>query len=709
MKTKITIKDMHCASCAITIGKNLKKLAGVNSANVNYALGEAYVDYDPGKISEHQLHQSIIDSGYTPEMSGMTESEHAQHLKVSDLLGATRRLITALIFTVPFVFFMFGLMFPGQIGFISVNNLVQIILASIVVFGPGMYFHKDAWKGLKHFQANMNSLISIGTLAAYFFSLYQILIGSGNTYFETAAFIITLILLGKYLEERSKGQASAAIKKILALGAKKATVKVGKDWQEKDIEEIKVGYILRVKPGEKIPLDGQIINGQTHVDESMLTGESLPVNKKSGDKVYGATLNKEGAIEMRVTKISGDTVLAQMVKLVAEAQNYKAPIEKLTDKVAGIFTPTVILIAILTLLTYGLVFDLWQIGLINAIAVLVIACPCALGLATPTAVMVGTGKGASQGILIKNGEALEIAYKIKTVLFDKTGTLTKGEPRVTDIIGEENKVLGLAASLESLSEHPIGQAIVESYKGELLNVSDFKNLEGSGVQGTIDGQKIILAKPQYFAHLKLDYNYSKIKTLQSQGKTVSLLVADNHYLGAIAIADDIKPDAITAIEKLKAMGLSVAMVTGDHQKVADYIGKKLGISQIYAEVLPEMKVTIVREIQKDNPVAFVGDGINDAPALAQADLGIALGTGTDIAIEAGQIVLVKGSPTKVVEAIILSQRTFKIIKQNLYWAFGYNVLAIPIAIAGLLNPMIAAGAMAFSSVSVVLNSLRIKK
>jgi len=718
MKQRIQIEGMHCASCAVNIEDALKKTPGVKTANVNYAMKTAHIEMDEAQTSRQQLEKTIQDQGYkaVSEHAGMDMSGqdvHSGHHDVSidnsaEYKQAKKRFLNSLYLTVPFALFMFGLSIPGSIGSTSSTIIIGLILGTIIVFGPGMYFHKDALNGAKHFRATMNSLISVGTLAAYFLSLYQILTGSSEVYFETAAFITTFILFGKFLEEKTKGQASAAIEKLLELGVKEATVI--RDGKEMTIptDQLKINDVVLVKPGQKIPTDGEIVSGQSHIDESMLTGESIPVKKTIGALVFGATINKDSVLNVRVTKVGANTVLAQIIKLVEEAQNYKAPLQKITDKVAGIFTPSVIVIAILTII--GMIVTSHTIieAIIRAVAVLVIACPCALGLATPTAVMVGTGKAASKGIIIKNGEALEIAHSITTVLFDKTGTLTQGKPVVTDVIGHK-EALQLAASIEQYSEHPLAQAIVQAITEKPTATTEFKNLEGNGVSGKLNSDEIIVAKPSYIAGMGIALPQAEIDNLREQGKTVVTVIKNKVYVGSIAIADDIKPDAILAIKALHNRGLKVAMVTGDHATVADYIAKKIGIDSMHAEVLPKDKASIVKKLQvAGEKVAFVGDGINDAPALAQADLGIAIGTGTDVAIESGQIVLVQGNPIKVAEAISISKKTFTTIKQNLFWAFFYNVITIPLAIFGYLNPSIAAAAMGLSSVSVVANSLRIK-
>ena len=543
--------------------------------------------------------------------------------------------------------------------------------------------------------------------------------GDQHLYFETATVIAALILLGRYFEARSRGRAGAAIEKLMELGAKTARVLRSGREEEVPIDRVQVGDIILVKPGEKIPVDGRIIDGRSTVDESMLTGESMPVGKSAGERVFGATLNLSGALRIEATKVGEDTTLARIVKLVADAQGSKAPVQKLVDRISGIFVPIVLGIAALTALGwYGVTGDLYQ-SIVPAVAVLVIACPCALGLATPTAIMVGAGLGASRGILIKNGEALERGEMIDVVLLDKTGTLTEGRPRVVALHashGDEQELLQLAAGVERVSEHPLARAIVEAARSAnlaLAEVADFENLAGKGVRARLAGAEVLVGSPRLLGergvHLS-PTDEAALERQESQGRTVVAVASGNRLAGLIAIADTVKADARAAVDALRAKGMRAVMVTGDNRRAAQAIAGELGLDEVFAEVLPHEKADKVRTLQESGArVAFVGDGINDAPALAQADLGIAIGTGTDVAIEAGNIVLVKGSPLKVVEALELSQLTFRTIRQNLFWAFAYNVAAIPLAAIGWLNPMIAAGAMAISSVSVVANSLRIRR
>jgi Cu+-exporting ATPase len=566
----------------------------------------------------------------------------------------------------------------------------------------------------------MDTLISLGTLAALAYSLWGMWVGSTHLYFETGAVIAALILLGRYFEARSRGQAGEAIEKLMALSAKTARIIQNGEERDVPIEQVKAGDVLLVRPGEKIPVDGILSDGASSVDEAMLTGESMPVTKAKGAAVFGGTVNLSGAFQMCATKVGQDTILAQIVRMVSEAQANKAPIQKLADQVSGIFVPVVLGIALITAIGWYLATGDVARSFIPAVAVLLIACPCSLGLATPTAIMVGTGLGARRGILIKNGEALERGRKIDVVVFDKTGTLTEGRPSVTKVeaIGGElssDAVLGLAASVERLSEHPLAQAIVRAASAKNLSsitVDEFVNVAGKGVKARIENASVLVGNPRFMEDegIKLGATVSQIEAHQARAETVVIVARNGEPVGIIAIADALKSDAKAAIAQLRSEGIVTVMITGDNHKTAEAIARETQIDQFFAEVLPQDKARQVQGFQRKNRrVAFVGDGINDAPALAQADLGIAIGTGTDIAIEAGNIVLVKGSPMKVIEALRLSRVTFRTIKQNLFWAFFYNVAAIPLAAFGLLNPMIAAGAMALSSVSVVGNSLRIRR
>lgn len=714
-KTTFNIVGMHCASCVLRNERSLKKIAGVADASVNFAMSTATVEYDENKTSEHHLHQAVESNGYTVA----TELQLHQH-EESGVSEAKRHAVIAITLAVPVVILAMGkISLPFAIWGFDGSLWIQAILSLVIILGFGAQFHINFWKLLKRGAANMDTLISLGTLTALGFSLWTAATHQSDSYFETGATITALILLGRYFEARSRGQASAAIKKLAELGAKTARRKTPNGEEEIPIDDVAVGDILIIKPGEKIPVDGAIVSGQSTVNESMLTGESMPIGKKIGDAIFGATINLNGALEMRATMVGVGTMLAQIMKLVTDAQTQKAPIQKLADKIAGIFVPIVLGIAFFTAVLWYLATGDLSASIIPAVAVIVIACPCALGLATPTAIMVGTGLGAERGILIKNGEALEKGRGIDVVLFDKTGTLTEGKPQVTNILPlnglNEKDVLTLAASLETLSEHPLATAIVkaaEMQKVELKNAEEFQSTPGKGVQAKINNQAIALGSVRFLASLGVLAESAKDSAIkwENEAKTVIAVARDGVLVGIIAIADVAKADAAEAVTALRASGKTVGMVTGDNRATATAIAKLIGIELVLAEVLPADKVNEVKKLQATGKkVAFVGDGINDAPALAQANMGIAVGTGSSIAIEAGDIVLVKGNPLKVIEALKLSNATFRVIQQNLFWAFFYNVAAIPLAAFGYLNPMIAAGAMAFSSVSVVTNSVRLKR
>lgn len=702
-KLTFTIKGMHCASCTVRNEDAMKALRGVTEASVNLATHKALVQYDESKVKDEQIFDAVRKEGYEVIKDDTSEHDHSKMGK-DEAKESGNKALFAIVLSVPVVAIgMFGLVFPY-------SPMVAAVLAAVVIFVAGFQFHKGMLGQLKHFRANMDTLVSLGTISAFAFSAYGMWAGMEETsYFETGAVITALILLGKYFEAKSRGQASEAIMKLMQLGAKEARVMKNGIEQMIPIDQVVLGDILLIKPGEKIPVDAIVETGTSSVDEAMLTGESMPEGKKVGDQVFGATINISGALTVKANKIGKDTVLAQIVKLVEEAQTKKAPTQKLADQISGVFVPVVLVLALATVLGWYLAAGSITVGIINAVAVLVIACPCALGLATPTAIMVGTGIGAKNGILIKNGEALEKGKGITTMVFDKTGTLTVGKPQVTDIVTfgqSEDEVLQKVASLEKLSEHPLATAIVRKAHDRNLALrapSDFESTSGKGVSGIVNGKK-------YFVGNTTGFNKPEIEKLESEAKTVIAVVEDGVLIGLIAEADTLRPESVEAVALLKKRGIESVMITGDNQKTAEAIAKLAGIEKVYAKVLPGGKQDIVKELQaQGKKVAFVGDGINDAPALVQANLGIAVGTGTDIAIEAGDIVLMKGNPIKAIEAISLAALTFKTIKQNMFWAFGYNVVAIPLAAFGLLNPMIAALAMAFSSVSVIGNSLRIKQ
>ncbi len=699
---KLKIIGMDNPHCVGTVGNALNSLNGIMSKNL-LVNEKAAIVYDPNKVSSDKIKKAIKDAGYEPveiveetiDREKIARERHIKELRTKFFIGA---ILSVLIF--------FG-SFPEWFGFVPgilANKFVLLLLTTPVQFWVGLQFYKGFIIALKNKSADMNTLIAVGTSAAYFYSLavtlfpsYFIQSGVGtHVYYDTAAIIIALIVLGRWLEAIAKGKTSEAIKKLMKLQAKTARVIRGKEEIEIPIEEVTINDIVIVRPGEKIPVDGVIVDGYSSVDESMITGESMPVEKKKGDKVIGATINKTGTFKFKATHVGKDTVLQQIIKIVEEAQASKAPIQQLVDKASSYFVPAVIVIAILSFLGWyfigikGFIFAFTVL-----IAVLIIACPCALGLATPTAIMVGTGKGAENGILIKGGEALEIAHKIDAVVLDKTGTLTKGKPEVTDIISvsklKDTEILMLAAAVEIGSEHPLGEAIVnkaKSYKSHIPKVTGFKAIPGHGVEAKYKNKKVLLGNRKFMNDNKISIDNldDKLKGLENQGKTAMLVAENKKVLGMIAVADTLKEYSKEAVSELKRMELEVIMMTGDNERTANAIAGQIGIDNVLSEVLPEEKANQIKKLQESGKiVAMVGDGINDAPALAQADLGIAIGSGTDVAIETGDIILIKEDLRDIVIAIDLSRYTIKKIKQNLFWAFIYNVAGIPIA-AGLLNP-----------------------
>lgn len=710
--TTFRISDLRCASCVALNERSLKKVPGVRDATVNFATGQVSVAHDPS-VQEQQLHQAIEHNGYHV-------AEHHHRAEGHDHSGtnnqqAGRRALGALVLAVPVSLLAMVPAWSTTTWSIS----LQAALSTVVVGWYGLEFHRGFLRELRHLAPGMDTLVSLGTLAALLWSWWAWMRGSGHMYFETGAIITTFILIGRWLEVRSRGQASAAIEKLMDLGAKTAHVLVDGQVRDVPVNDVKPGDHIQVKAGEKIPVDGTITSGQASVDESMLTGESMPSHKHQGDVLFAATIVIDSTIEMIATGVGAETMLAHIVALVHNAQTQKAPIQKFADRVSGIFVPVVLAITLVTFVLWFATGHTLATSVAVAVAVLVIACPCALGLATPTAIMVGTGLGAKRGILIKNGESLERARRMDVVVFDKTGTLTLGQPQVTDIRPVEGvtqqELVRLAASLEALSEHPLGRAIVrraESIAPDMGGVTDFHVVPGRGISGRVHDHHVYVGSQTFMAEQGIDCSpvAQAVEQFQREGKTTIVVSRDQHVLGTIAMADTVKPDAERAVAALQRQHIMVIMLTGDNERTAQSIARQLGITSVIAHVLPDRKAAEIEKLQAHGQrVVFVGDGINDAPALAQADLGVAMGTGTDIAIETGHIVLVQGSPLKVVEALHLAQRTFQIIRQNLFWAFIYNIVAVPVAALGLLNPMIASAAMAFSSFSVVGNSLRIPR
>ncbi|MEC2075225.1 heavy metal translocating P-type ATPase [Metabacillus fastidiosus] len=729
-KAEFDIIGMTCAACATRVEKGLNKLDGVNKATVNFALERASVEYNPSAVTISEMRERVEKIGYEAKLKQGDVSEQKTDHREKEIKKQKTKFLFSLLLSFPLLWAMVShFEFTSFIYLpeIFMNPWFQLTLATPVQFIIGGQFYVGAYKALRNKSANMDVLVALGTSAAYFYSLYLSIksIGSGHhmvdLYFETSAVLITLIILGKLFEARAKGRSSEAIKKLIGLQAKTATV--FRDGMEIDIplEEVVIGDIIYVKPGEKVPVDGEIMEGRSALDESMLTGESVPVDKTIGDTVIGATINKNGFLKMKATKVGKDTALAQIIKVVEEAQGSKAPIQRMADQISGIFVPIVVGIAIITFLVWYLFVSPGEfaVALEKLIAVLVIACPCALGLATPTSIMAGSGRAAEYGLLFKGGEHLELTHQITTVVLDKTGTVTNGKPVLTDVATkhgvDEYEFLQLVGTAEKQSEHPLAEAIVKGIKERnisLLDIEQFEAIPGHGIQAKVDGKEILVGTRKLMAdfNIELGIVMTKIEQLEENGKTVMIVAIDRAYSGIIAVADTVKETSKEAIKRMKDLGLEVIMITGDNNRTAKAIADEVGIDQVIGEVLPEGKVNEVKKLQKEGKtVAMVGDGINDAPALAVADIGMAIGTGTDVAMEAADITLMRGDLNSVADAIIMSRKTIRNIKQNLFWAFGYNTLGIPIAALGFLAPWLAGAAMAFSSVSVVINALRLQK
>ncbi|MED3324103.1 heavy metal translocating P-type ATPase [Bacillus thuringiensis] len=728
-KAEFTVSGMTCAACANRVEKRLNKLDGVNKATVNFALESATVDFNPDEVNVNEMKSAITKLGYKLEVKLDDQDASTDH-RLQEIERQKKKFIISFILSFPLLWAMvshFAFTSFIYLPDMLMNPWVQLALATPVQFIIGGQFYVGAYKALRNKSANMDVLVALGTSAAYFYSVYLSIQSIGSSehmtdlYFETSAVLITLIILGKLFEAKAKGRSSEAIKKLMGLQAKTATVVRDGTEIKILIEEVVAGDIIYVKPGEKIPVDGEIVEGKSAIDESMLTGESIPVDKSIGDVVIGSTINKNGFLKVKATKVGRDTALAQIIKVVEEAQGSKAPIQRVADQISGIFVPVVVVIAIITFAVWMIFVTPGDFGgaLEKMIAVLVIACPCALGLATPTSIMAGSGRSAEYGILFKGGEHLEATHRLDTVILDKTGTVTNGKPVLTDIIVadgfHEEEILRLVGAAEKNSEHPLAEAIVEGIKEKKIDIPSsetFEAIPGFGIESVVEGKQLLIGTRRLMKKFNIDIEEvsKSMEELEREGKTAMLIAIDKEYAGIVAVADTVKDTSKAAITRLKKMGLDVVMITGDNTQTAQAIAKQVGIDHVIAEVLPEGKAEEVKKLQANGKkVAMVGDGINDAPALATANIGMAIGTGTDVAMEAADITLIRGDLNSIADAIFMSKMTIRNIKQNLFWALAYNALGIPIAALGFLAPWVAGAAMAFSSVSVVLNALRLQR
>ncbi|PGD05127.1 heavy metal translocating P-type ATPase [Bacillus toyonensis] len=728
-KAEFTVSGMTCAACANRVEKRLNKLDGVNKATVNFALESATVDFNPDEVSVNEMKSTITKLGYKLEVKSDERDGSTDH-RLQEIKRQKKKFIISFILSFPLLWAMvshFSFTSFIYLPDMLMNPWVQLALATPVQFIIGGQFYIGAYKALRNKSANMDVLVALGTSAAYLYSVYLSIQSIGSSehmtdlYFETSAVLITLIILGKLFEAKAKGRSSEAIKKLMGLQAKTATVVRDGTEMKILIEEVVAGDIVYVKPGEKIPVDGEIVEGKSAIDESMLTGESIPVDKTIGDVVIGSTINKNGFLKVKATKVGRDTALAQIIKVVEEAQGSKAPIQRVADQISGIFVPVVVVIAIITFAVWMIFVTPGDFGgaLEKMIAVLVIACPCALGLATPTSIMAGSGRSAEYGILFKGGEHLEATHRLDTVILDKTGTVTNGKPVLTDIIVadgfHEEEILRLVGAAEKNSEHPLAEAIVEGIKEKKIDIPSsetFEAIPGFGIESIVEGKQLLIGTRRLMTKFNIDIEEvsKSMEELEREGKTAMLIAIDKEYAGIVAVADTVKDTSKAAIARLKKMGLDVVMITGDNTQTAQAIAGQVGIDHVIAEVLPEGKAEEVKKLQaQGKKVAMVGDGINDAPALATADIGMAIGTGTDVAMEAADITLIRGDLNSIADAIFMSKMTIRNIKQNLFWALAYNGLGIPIAALGFLAPWVAGAAMAFSSVSVVLNALRLQR